>query len=101
MFNIITRKTLLYYCKQYPDAERSLNDWYKTIVKSDFKNFNELKELYRSASIVSDNRVVFNIMGNNYRLVVRFSFEFKTIHPKWFGTHTEYNSIDGTTVNNK
>ena len=89
MFNIITRKTLLDYCKKYPAAETAIFEWYSELVNSDFKNFNELKDVYHNASLVGDYRIVFNIMGNKYRLVVRVVFEFKAIQVKWFGTHNE------------
>ena len=74
MFNIITRKTLLDYCRKYPSAATALQEWYYEILLCDFKNFNELKQVYRSASIVADDRVVFNIMGNKFRLVIRILF---------------------------
>jgi mRNA interferase HigB len=98
VLNIITRKTLLDYCKKYPAASTALKEWYHELVNSDIKNFNELKRVYGNASIVADDRVVFNIMGNKYRLVVRIVFDFKVIQIKWFGTHTEYDKIDVTTV---
>lgn len=98
MFNIITRKTLLEYCKKFPEAATALQEWYHELVKCDFKNFNELKKVYRNASLVGDDRVVFNIMGNHFRLVVRIVFEFRVIQIKWFGTHTEYDKINVTTV---
>jgi mRNA interferase HigB len=94
VFNIITRKTLLEYAKKYPLAKTALLEWYHELVISDFKSFNELKKVYGNANLVSDNRVVFNIMGNKYRLVVRIVFEFKAIQIKWFGTHSEYDKID-------
>ncbi len=68
------------------------------MVNSDFKSFNELKRVYGNASIVADDRLVFNIMGNKYRLVVRIVFDFKVVQIKWFGTHAEYDKIDVTTV---
>lgn len=101
MFNIITRKALLEYCKKHPFASDALKEWYHELVNCDFKNFNELKQVYGNASLVADDRVVFNIMGNNYRLVVRIVFDFKAIQIKWFGTHTEYDKIDVTTIQNK
>lgn len=94
MFNIIARKTLLDYCKKYPLAAEALQEWYHELVKSDFRNFNELKRVYGTASLVGDERVVFNILGNKYRLVVRIVFQFKAIQIKWFGTHAEYNETD-------
>lgn len=98
MFNIITRKTLLDYCKKYPVAATALQEWYHELVKCDFKNFHELKRVYGSASFVADDRVVFNIMGNKYRLVVRIVFDFKVVQIKWFGTHAEYDKINVTTI---
>lgn len=54
--------------------------------------------MYGNASLVADDRVVFNILGNKYRLVVRIVFDFKVIQIKWFGTHAEYDRIDVKTV---
>ena len=82
-------------------AAPALQEWYHELVNCDFKNFNELKQVYGNASLVADDSVVFNIMGNNYRLVVRIVFEFKAIQIKWFGTHAAYNKIDVTLVQNK
>ncbi len=101
MFNIIARSTLLYYCKKYPAASNALQEWYHELLKCSFKNFNELKKVYGNASLVGDDRVVFNIMGNNYRLVVRIVFEFKAVQVKWFGTHKEYDLVDVSTVHYK
>jgi mRNA interferase HigB len=94
MFNIIARRTLLEYCKKYPFAAVALQEWYYELLISEFKNFNDLKKQHGSASLVGDDRVVFNIGGNKYRLVVRMVFEYKVIQIKWFGTHSEYDSID-------
>jgi mRNA interferase HigB len=101
VFNIITRKTLLEYCKKYLLAEVALLEWYHELVKCDFANFKQLKRTFGNASIVSDNRVVFNIAGNKYRLVVRIIFEYKAVQIKWFGTHAEYDEIDVNNVNFK
>ena len=101
MFNIITRRTLLAYAKKYPLAKTALFGWYHDLVIANFKSFNELKKVYGKVSLVSDDRVVFNIMGNKYRLVVRIVFEFKAIQIKWFGTHSEYDKIDVATVQYK
>ncbi len=98
VFNIITRKTLLEYVRQYPAASSALLEWYHELVRTDFKNFNELKKVYGNASLVGDDRVVFNIMGNKFRLVVWIVFEYKAIQVKWFGTHAEYDKIDVESV---
>ncbi|MEP7267758.1 MAG: type II toxin-antitoxin system HigB family toxin [Saprospiraceae bacterium] len=94
MFNIIARKSLLEYCKKYPFAANALLEWYHEFEIAEFSSFQNLKSVYKSVSIVGDNRVVFNILGNQYRLVIRILFDFKAIQIKWFGTHDEYNKID-------
>ena len=101
VFNIITRRSLLEYCKRYPAAAIALQEWYHELVACSFKNFTELKSVYGNASVVADDRVVFNIMGNNYRLVVRIVFDFKAIQIKWFGTHAEYDNINVSTIQPK
>ena len=73
-------------------------EWYHEMVVQEFKNFNELKKVYANASLVGDDRVVFNIIGNKFRLVVRMVFDFKTIQIKWFGSHAEYDKIDVKTI---
>lgn len=98
MFNIIARRTLLAYCMLYPQAANALKQWYAELYERDFSSFNELKAVYGNASIVADDRVVFNIMGNKYRLVVRMVFDYKVIQIKWFGTHQEYDQINVSTV---
>ena len=82
-------------------AATALQEWYHELVSCEFKNFNELKQVYGNASLVADDRVVFNIMGNKYRLVVRIVFDFKAIQVKWFGTHAEYDEVDVTSTNFK
>jgi len=99
VFNIIARNTLLEYCKKYPHARNAILEWYSELLKSDFKNFNELKKTYGNASLVGDDRVIFNIMGNKYRMIVRIVFEYKAIQIKWFGTHPEYDKINAASVN--
>ena len=101
MFNIITRRTLLEYCVAYPHTKNALLEWYHECNKSKFKNFNELKKTFASASIVGDDKIIFNIMGNRYRLITRIVFDYKTIQIKWFGTHAEYDKIDALTVQYK
>ena len=98
VFNIIARKTILEYARRYPKASNALFAWYYEIINADYKNFNQLKADHPSASIVGDDRVVFNIMGNNYRLVVRIVFAYRAVQIKWFGTHKEYNEINVQTI---
>jgi mRNA interferase HigB len=83
---------------EYPLAANSLKTWYYELSKADYKSFNDLKSVYGNASIVSNNRVVFNIKGNSFRLVVSINFETQTLYVIWFGTHAEYDKVDVTTV---
>lgn len=85
---------MLAYAAKYPEARNPLFEWYYELLKSEFKNFNELKMVFGNASLVADDRVVFNIGGNKFRLVTRFVFDFKVIQIKWFGPHSEYDKID-------
>ncbi len=98
MFNIIARRTLLIYCRLYPTAAVALQQWYAELLNEEFTTFNQLKAVYASASMVGDDRVVFNVMGNKYRLVVRMVFAYKVIQIKWFGTHAEYDEVDVATI---
>lgn len=98
MFNIIARRTLNQYAESYPEAKVALQRWYYELIEADFKNFNELKKVYLNASLVANERVIFNICGNKYRLVVRINFRFKAIQVKCFGTHNEYDKINVETV---
>lgn len=79
-------------------AAVALQQWYAELLNQDFATFNQLKAIYPAASLVGDDRVVFNILGNNYRLVVRVAFAYRAIQIKWFGTRAEYDQIDVATV---
>lgn len=72
--------------------------WYNEFSKQDFQNFNQLKRVYENASIVGSERVVFNIKGNDFRLVVSINFAQAACYVIWFGTHKEYDKINVETV---
>jgi len=101
MFNVITRRTINNYRSAYPEAAQALQKWYADIKLANFGSMNELKAKYGNASVVTDNRVIFNFHGNKYRLIVRLNFRYKAIQIKWFGTHAEYDLIDASTVSHK
>lgn len=96
--NVIAKRTLLYYIEKYPDAKTALLTWYYEIQKVSFANFNELKEVYGHASIVSGSRVIFNIKGNSYRLIAAVNFRKDALYVIWFGPHEAYDRIDSATV---
>ncbi|MES2538806.1 MAG: type II toxin-antitoxin system HigB family toxin [Pseudomonadota bacterium] len=95
---IITKKHLVAFWERHPDAEQPLKAWYDEAAKAEWKNPQDIKEHYRSASIVGNNRVVFNIKGNNYRLIVAVAYRFGALYIKFVGTHREYDAINAATV---
>ena len=95
---ILVKKTILFYAEKYPIAKTQLLIWYNEFSKLDFSNFNELKRVYGNASIVNNERVVFNIKGNDFRLVVSINFLQTACYVIWFGTHKEYDKINVETV---
>lgn len=80
------------------DSEVSLRAWYHDVKAAEWKNSNELKKQYKNASIVGDGRIVFNIKGNDYRLVVAFDYEIQIVFIRFIGTHKQYDMIDAKTV---
>lgn len=95
---IIAKGTLRNYWLSHPLAEFPLLDWYGTVKKAEWKSPNDLKKTYGNASIVANNRVVFNIKGKDFRLVTEIDYEFEFVFVIWLGTHKEYDRIDVTTI---
>ena len=97
---IIKEKTISEYAKheRYKTADKSLKAWIYEVRHSVWSNANELKLKYRSASILTSKRVVFNIKGNEYRLIVDIEYRLKIVFVVWFGTHDEYDKIDAKQV---
>ncbi len=83
---------------EYSDSESSLRSWYHDAKSLEWKNSNELKQRYKNASIVGDGRVVFNLKGNKYRLIVSMDFEFQVIFIRFVGTHQQYDKIDAKKI---
>jgi mRNA interferase HigB len=96
--NIVTKPTVLHYTQKYPISANSLLAWYKAFSQAAFNNFNELKAVYTNASILGNNRVIFNIKGNSFRLIVGIDFKRQAAYIIWFGTHKEYDKIDAATI---
>jgi len=97
---IIKEKTLTEYCRlgRYKPAADSLKAWVFEVRYSTWDNTNELKSKYRHVSKLSSKRVVFNIKGNDFRLIVDIEYKLKIVFIVWFGTHAEYDKIDAKTV---
>ena len=98
MERIFAKSTLREYWEKKPESEQYLKTWYDTAMSSDWETPNDVKQTYANASILKDNRVVFNIKGNSFRLVVKFNFKKKWIFIKFIGTHKEYDKIDANNI---
>ena len=87
---IIAKSTLRAFWANYPDAEEPLLAWYREVEKADWSEPSQVKEQYRSATFPKGNRVVFNIKGNEYRLVTQIVFAAKTISVREVLSHADY-----------
>jgi mRNA interferase HigB len=95
---VIAQSRLTTYGKKHAEADQLLRAWYDEAIKADWRSPRDIKAQYRSASIVGNNRVVFNIKGNDHRLVVAVAYRFGAAYIKFVGTHEEYDRIDAATV---
>ena len=98
MKRIFAKSTLREYWENHPDAEQYLKTWFDTAMNSDWKTPNDVKQTYANASILKVGRIVFNIKGNSYRLIVKFNFEKQWAFIRFIGTHAEYDKIDSNTI---
>ena len=91
---IVAKRALREFWKRYPDAEEPLLAWYREVEAEDWDTPAKVKAKYRNASVVGDNREVFNIKGNNYRLVVKINYRYRVVYVRFVGTHPEYDAVD-------
>jgi len=98
--HVIKRKTLVEFYQQpgHQDAKGALEAWSYEAKHTQWASPTDIKALYRSASILKDNRVVFNIAGNKYRLIVRINYDSKTVFVRFIGTHREYDKINAEVI---
>ena len=95
---IISRRRLVEFWEVHPDAEQPLRAWYADVKKATWSSPAEIKAIYRNASILANNRVVFNIKGNSYRLVVVVEYSQGKLFIRFVGTHVEYDRIDARKI---
>ncbi|NRD34634.1 type II toxin-antitoxin system HigB family toxin [Shewanella sp. DC2-4] len=97
---VVSRAALREYWEQpiYRDSEQPLKSWYEEAKNANWLNPQEIKDLFRNASFVGNNRVVFNIHGNKYRLIVAVNYKFAMVYVRFVGTHAEYDKVDATTI---
>ena len=98
---VIAKRTLLAFCKQkeHRDAKAPLEAWHQEARRANWTSPHSVKAQFASASIVGKNRVVFNIAGNKYRLVVEMQYRAGIVWVKFVGTHARYDDINVETVN--
>jgi mRNA interferase HigB len=95
---VIAKKILREFWEVHSDCEEQLKSWYRETCRAKWTKPNEIKLEYPSASILSDNRIVFNIKGNNYRIIVKINFEYEMVWIRFVGTHAEYDKINANTI---
>lgn len=95
---IFVKKTLRDFWENHADAEQQLKAWHQHSIAATWTNPNEIKREFPSASFLIDNRVVFNIKENHYRLIVKINYEYQLIYIRFIGTHAEYDKINAKTI---
>lgn len=95
---IVSRKKLKSFWEHYPQAEKPLRAWYADTKQANWTSPTVIKRIYKNASIVGNNRVIFNIKGNDYRLVVAINYNHSMVYIRFIGSHIEYDKIDVETV---
>ncbi len=83
---------------EFSDSEQALKSWYVIARSADWATPQDVKSQFGNASIVKNNRVIFNIAGNKYRLIVKFNYEFKIGYIRFLGTHKQYDAIDAEAI---
>lgn len=95
---IISRRILREFWEMHPDACVPLQTWFYDVERATWNTPSDIKMAYQNASFVANNRVVFNIKGNHYRLVVVVIYRHGVVYIRFVGTHDEYDRIDATTI---
>lgn len=92
--NVMSRKTLVDYWTAHPTAEAPLSTWYSVARKANWSTFADVRQTFNTADLVANGKVIFNIGGNNFRLVALVGFRAKRMFILWVGTHAEYDRLD-------
>lgn len=90
---IIARSKIIEYYTEHPDAETALEDWFQKVKKAEWTCFADMKRMFNNVDSVGNQHYVFNIRGNNYRLVVVIKFTIQFVYVRFIGTHAEYDKI--------
>ena len=95
---VIAVKTLKSFWKKHPDAENALRAWYTEVKRASWQGPHDVKNAYATASMLRNNRVVFNIKGNSYRLIVAVKYEFQVVYIRFVGTHAAYDRVNAEEI---
>jgi len=95
---VISRKILIKFWEKHPDARQPLQTWYADVKHAIWTSPADIKSVYQNASFLSTNRVVFNLKGNKYRIVVVVQYRYEAVYIRFVGTHKEYDRIDAKTI---
>lgn len=95
---VIAKKILRDFWLAHAGCEQQLKSWFQEATNASWKNPNQIKKEYPSASILNDNRIVFNIKGNNYKLVVKINYHYQMVWIRFVGTHSEYDKIKANEI---
>ena len=90
--------TLRAFWERHPDAEHPLKAWYEEATNASWTQPADIKKQYRNASVLKNRRVVFNIKGNDSRLIVALAYKLQIVYVKFVGTHKEYDAVDAETI---
>jgi len=96
--HVIARRALIEFWASHPDSKKQLEAWYHIVRKAAWRTSADIKAVHKTASILNSERVVFNICGNKYRLIVRINYVSKTVFVRRICTHGEYDRIDAESV---
>ncbi|GAA4920076.1 type II toxin-antitoxin system HigB family toxin [Mucilaginibacter defluvii] len=95
---VISYGTLRDFFDIHADAKDALNNWYRLVSQADWANFHEVKSMFNTVDAVGNDRFVFDIRGNRYRIVAMIFFDIRTVYIRFVGTHKEYDRIDCSTI---
>ena len=95
---VISYKIIREFSNSHQDASETLDTWFSIMERSDFANFNEMRMIFNSVDAVGNDRYVFNIKGNHYRLVALIHFKVRTVYVLFVGMHQEYDKIDASKI---
>lgn len=95
---VIAHRTLVKFYMKHPDAKTAVENWFSKAASANWRSFADVKNDFNSADSVGNQHYVFNIKGNDYRLVVVIKFQIKMIYIRFIGTHSEYDKIDCSNI---